>query len=140
MDMDLYMRMYRAMPAGEQWPPDGIPDTPDNRAMWDKLAAEITAIREARLIPDIPVRLGWTGLDPPRDMIDTDRRERAPLTAASRAGSAAGCPGPRMIRELRALLAEMGCPLPEEVKIRVRDSSAEVRYLVLPQRPPRPRA
>ena len=27
-------------------------------------------------------------------------------------------------------------PLPEEVEIRVRDSSAEVRYLVLPQRPP----
>jgi nitrile hydratase len=34
------------------------------------------------------------------------------------------------------LLAEMGCPLPEEVEIRVWDSSAEVRYLVLPQRPP----
>jgi len=34
------------------------------------------------------------------------------------------------------LLAEMGCSLPEEVEIRVWDSSAEVRYLVLPQRPP----
>ncbi len=42
----------------------------------------------------------------------------------------------RMVREPRALLAEMGCPLPEEVEIRVWDSSAEVRYLVLPQRPP----
>ena len=41
----------------------------------------------------------------------------------------------RMVREPRALLAEMGCPLPEEVQIRVWDSSAEVRYLVLPQRP-----
>ena len=41
----------------------------------------------------------------------------------------------RMVREPRALLAEMGCPLPEEVEIRVWDSSAEVRYLVLPQRP-----
>jgi nitrile hydratase len=30
----------------------------------------------------------------------------------------------------------MGCPLPEEVEIRVWDSSAEIRYLVLPQRPP----
>ena len=36
----------------------------------------------------------------------------------------------------RALLAEMGWPLAEEVEIRVWDSSAEVRYLVLPQRPP----
>ena len=36
----------------------------------------------------------------------------------------------------RAVLAGMRCPLPEEVEIRVWDSSAEVRYLVLPQRPP----
>src|SRR5713101_4855914 len=41
----------------------------------------------------------------------------------------------RMVREPRALLAEMGCPLPDDVEIRVRDSSAEVRYLVLPERP-----
>jgi nitrile hydratase len=42
----------------------------------------------------------------------------------------------RMVREPRALLAEMGCEVPEDVEIRVWDSSAEVRYLVLPQRPP----
>ena len=41
----------------------------------------------------------------------------------------------RMVREPRALLAEMGCQVPESVEIRVWDSSAEVRYLVLPQRP-----
>ena len=41
----------------------------------------------------------------------------------------------RMVREPRTLLAEMGCPLPDDVEIRVRDSSAEVRYLVLPERP-----
>ena len=43
----------------------------------------------------------------------------------------------RMVREPRALLAEMGCVLPGDVEIRVWDSSAEVRYLVLPERPPR---
>ena len=41
----------------------------------------------------------------------------------------------RMVREPRTLLAEMGCPLPEDMEIQVWDSSAEVRYLVLPQRP-----
>jgi nitrile hydratase subunit alpha len=41
----------------------------------------------------------------------------------------------RMVREPRALLAEMGCALPNETEIRVWDSSAEVRYLVLPERP-----
>jgi len=42
----------------------------------------------------------------------------------------------RMVREPRALLAEMGCRLPDDAEIRVWDSSAEVRYLVLPERPP----
>jgi len=41
----------------------------------------------------------------------------------------------RMVREPRTVLAEMGCRLPGDVQIRVWDSSAEVRYLVLPQRP-----
>jgi nitrile hydratase len=41
----------------------------------------------------------------------------------------------RMVREPRAVLAEMGCEVPAEVEIRVWDSSAEARYLVLPQRP-----
>ena len=42
----------------------------------------------------------------------------------------------RMVREPRTLLAEMGCRLPGDTEIRVWDSSAEVRYLVLPERPP----
>jgi nitrile hydratase len=41
----------------------------------------------------------------------------------------------RAVREPRVLLAEMGTELPDEVEIRVWDSSAEVRYLVLPERP-----
>jgi len=41
----------------------------------------------------------------------------------------------RMVREPRVVLAEMGCPIPDDVEVRVWDSSAEVRYLVLPLRP-----
>lgn len=41
----------------------------------------------------------------------------------------------RIVREPRLVLAEMGLQLAPEVAIRVWDSSAEVRYLVLPQRP-----
>jgi len=41
----------------------------------------------------------------------------------------------RMVREPRALLAEMGCPIDDATEIRVWDSSAEVRYLVLPMQP-----
>jgi nitrile hydratase subunit alpha len=41
----------------------------------------------------------------------------------------------RMVREPRTVLAEMGCDLPRDSEIRVWDSSAEVRYLVLPERP-----
>jgi nitrile hydratase len=43
----------------------------------------------------------------------------------------------RMVREPRGLLGEMGCDVPDGVEIRVWDSSAETRYLVLPQRPAR---
>jgi nitrile hydratase len=41
----------------------------------------------------------------------------------------------RVVREPRAVLAEMGLTVPPSVEIRVWDSSAEVRYLVLPERP-----
>jgi nitrile hydratase len=41
----------------------------------------------------------------------------------------------RVVREPRAVLAEMGLTLEDGVAVRVWDSSAEVRYLVLPQRP-----
>jgi nitrile hydratase len=41
----------------------------------------------------------------------------------------------RVVREPRAVLGEMGLELDPRVEIRVWDSSAEVRYLVLPERP-----
>jgi nitrile hydratase subunit alpha len=42
----------------------------------------------------------------------------------------------RMVAQPRTLLAEMGLELPDHVRIRVWDSSAEARYLVVPERPP----
>ncbi|MEW5302846.1 MAG: hypothetical protein WDW36_005589 [Sanguina aurantia] len=41
----------------------------------------------------------------------------------------------RVVREPRAVLAEFGTTLPDSVAIRVHDSTAELRYLVLPLRP-----
>ncbi len=41
----------------------------------------------------------------------------------------------RAVSEPRAVLAEFGTSLPDEVKIRVWDSTSEIRYLVMPQRP-----
>jgi nitrile hydratase subunit alpha len=41
----------------------------------------------------------------------------------------------RAVREPRTLLAEMGTVIDDDVEIRVWDSSAEERYLVLPMRP-----
>jgi nitrile hydratase len=41
----------------------------------------------------------------------------------------------RLVREPRALLAEMGLSLGDDVEIRVWDSSSEVRYFILPERP-----
>jgi nitrile hydratase len=42
----------------------------------------------------------------------------------------------RVVREPRSVLAELGLTLPDDVAIRVWDSSAEVRYMVLPEQPP----
>jgi nitrile hydratase len=42
----------------------------------------------------------------------------------------------RVVREPRALLREMGLDVPEDVAVRVWDTSAETRYMVLPLRPP----
>jgi nitrile hydratase len=41
----------------------------------------------------------------------------------------------RVVREPRSVLAEFGLTLPEATEIRVWDSTAELRYLVLPERP-----
>jgi nitrile hydratase len=42
----------------------------------------------------------------------------------------------RVVKEPRAVLAEWGTELAPDVEVRVYDSSSEVRYLVLPERPP----
>jgi nitrile hydratase len=41
----------------------------------------------------------------------------------------------RVVKEPRAVLAEWGTELSPDVEVRVMDSSSEVRYLVLPERP-----
>ena len=41
----------------------------------------------------------------------------------------------RVVRDPRGVLAEFGVTLPDDVDIRVWDSTAEVRYLVIPRRP-----
>ena len=42
----------------------------------------------------------------------------------------------RVVRESRTVLKEMGLVLPPEVEIRVWDTTADTRYVVLPMRPP----
>jgi nitrile hydratase len=41
----------------------------------------------------------------------------------------------RMVREPRKVLAEFGLELPARVQLRVHDSNADMRYMVLPMRP-----
>ena len=41
----------------------------------------------------------------------------------------------RVVKDPRGVLADFGVSLPEDTAIRVWDSTAEVRYLVIPQRP-----
>jgi nitrile hydratase subunit alpha len=41
----------------------------------------------------------------------------------------------RAVREPRAVLREFGTHIPDDVEVRVHDSTADMRYLVLPRRP-----
>ncbi len=41
----------------------------------------------------------------------------------------------RVVREPRAVLREFGLDIPDAVEVRVWDSTAEIRYIVLPERP-----
>jgi nitrile hydratase len=42
----------------------------------------------------------------------------------------------RAVYEPRAVLAEFGTVIPDDIEVRVHDSTADMRYLVLPRRPP----
>lgn len=42
----------------------------------------------------------------------------------------------RVVRESRTVLKEMGLDLPPEVEVRVWDTTADTRYMVLPEQPP----
>ena len=42
----------------------------------------------------------------------------------------------RVVREPRAVLREFGLEVPDDIVVRVHDSTADMRYLVLPLRPP----
>ena len=42
----------------------------------------------------------------------------------------------RVVREPRAVLKEFGTALPDSVTVRVHDSNADMRYVVIPMRPP----
>ncbi|MFL5297179.1 MAG: nitrile hydratase subunit alpha [Phenylobacterium sp.] len=42
----------------------------------------------------------------------------------------------RAVIDPRGVLAEFGTELPDEIEVRVWDSTAEIRYLVIPERPP----
>jgi nitrile hydratase subunit alpha len=43
----------------------------------------------------------------------------------------------RMVREPRAVLKEFGLEIEDEIQVRVHDSTADMRYMVLPMRPAR---
>jgi len=41
----------------------------------------------------------------------------------------------RVVREPRAVLAEFGLSIPDDITVRVHDSTADLRYFILPRRP-----
>ena len=64
--------------------------------------------------------------------------KRSTLAASEISFAAVNCAHPggaRIVKEPRKVLSEMGLDFAEDVQITVHDSSSEVRWLVLPERP-----
>jgi nitrile hydratase len=125
--------------------------TPDNGA---RLAARAWVDPEfkARLLADAkPAIAGFLGIDlehTPALMVveNTDRRHHVICCTLCSCYPRAvlGIPPAwyksreyrsRIVAEPRAVLAEFGTVLPDDVEIRVVDSTADLRYIVLPRRP-----
>jgi len=51
--------MYRALLAGDPYPPAGVPDTEENRAAWDRMAAWLDQ-QDPGTIAEIPS--DWTAM------------------------------------------------------------------------------
>ena len=51
---DSIVRMLVARVNGQPFPPPGVEDTRANRAMWEKIGADLARMREDGLIPEIP--------------------------------------------------------------------------------------
>ena len=88
----------------------------------------------------VPRASSWSSSRTPQRSTTSWCARCAPATrgrrwGCRRSGTKAPAYRSRAVREPRKLLAEMGTVIPADVEIRVWDSSAEARYLVLPMRP-----
>jgi nitrile hydratase len=106
---------------------------------------------KARVLEDVNAAAGELGIDagaiPSRALENTDRLHNVVVCTLCSCypRGLLGLPPDwykarayrsRTIREPRAVLAEFGTSVPDDVEIRVHDSTADLRYLVLPMRPP----
>lgn len=105
---------------------------------------------KARLIADANAAAGELGIDagaiPIRAVADTERLHNVIcctlcscypryLLGASPAWYKSRAYRSRIVREPRAVLAEFGLTLPDEVAVEVHDATTELRYMVIPTRP-----
>ena len=54
MDSDVVVAIETAVILGRDWPPPGVPDTAETRAMRDRISTETAALDAAGIMPDVP--------------------------------------------------------------------------------------
>lgn len=140
----------------------GVYSADDERARIEMLEAATPAIGakivarawvddvfRARLLSDPNGAIEWLGIDCPHPMIVVENRPDLHnvivctlcscyprmLLGPQPAWYKSASYRKRVVREPRAVLAEFGTTVPKAVEIRVHDSTAEMRYMVLPRRP-----
>jgi len=104
---------------------------------------------KARLLADAKAAVGDLGLEPGTPLIVLENTPKVHnvivctlcscyprmLLGPQPAWYKSGNYRKRVVYEPRAVLAEFGTHLPDDVEVRVHDSTAEMRYMVLPLRP-----
>ena len=91
--------------------------------------SQLQALDDFRLDGRLAAAVGQEGFSATLAWAQRGARSELELRAPLGFGTA------RIVREARSVLAEMGLRLPESVRIRVWDTTADTRYMVLPVRP-----
>lgn len=52
--MSVSAKMLASQLRGDVYPPDGVGDSPENRALWNQIGDEVRDMKARGVVPDVP--------------------------------------------------------------------------------------